>query len=69
MKAKARLIKEETQEGANTAARVGGLFEDIVDYLDSADVTSSLDITPYVTTGTRIAKFKVNGEETTIFAP
>lgn len=69
MKAKARLIKEETQEGANTAARVGGLFEDIVDYLDSADVTSSLEITPYVTTGTRIAKFKVNGEETTIFAP
>lgn len=69
MKAKAKLIKEETQEGANTAARVGGLFEDIVDYLDSADPTSSLKITPYVTTGTRIARFSVGGEETTIFAP
>ena len=69
MKAVAKLITEETQEGHNTAARVGGLFEDIVDYLDSADPTSSLKIDRYVTTGTRIAKFTVGGEETTIFAP
>lgn len=69
MKAVAKLITEETQEGHNTAARVGGLFEDIVDYLDSADPTSSLKIDRYVTTGTRIAKFTVGGEETIIYAP
>ena len=62
MKAVAKLITEETQEGHNTAARVGGLFEDIVDYLDSADISSSLKIDRYVTTGTRIAKFTVGGE-------
>lgn len=38
-------IKSETQEGMNTAQRVGGLFEGIIDYIDSHQEDWSRDTT------------------------
>lgn len=70
LKARAKQIREATQEGENTASRVGGLFVDIIDHLDGeGGDNSSLSITSYLSKGTKIASFDLDGEVTNIYAP
>lgn len=41
----ARVVKNEDQEGQNTATRIGGLFEDIVEKLEDYYTKSEMDVT------------------------
>ena len=48
MRQVATQIENETQVGGNTASRVGGLFNDIVDKLEDVDGIAPLDNTPQI---------------------
>ena len=73
LKVRARQIRNATQEGENTALRVGSLLEDIVDCLDSTggggDSSDSLVINSLLNTGVKIATFKKGNDITSIYAP
>lgn len=60
MRQVATQIENETQVGGNTAGRVGGLFNDIVDKLESVDELNASDI-PYDNSQSGLAAENVQG--------
>lgn len=81
LKTKARVIQNETEDGQNTAERVGSLFYEIIEALENAGGGSSsggggttydktsVTVTPLYSSGTRIATISVDGNTKSLYIP
>lgn len=77
LKLRANIIKQEEEEGKNTALRVGGLLYDTLDYVEAAtggdtptpSEKTSVTVTPIYSGGTQVARITVDGVNTELFAP
>lgn len=64
-------VKNETQQGANTANRIGGILYDISEHIGEGGGGGgdTVTITPTQLTGTKIANYSINGQEGSLYAP
>lgn len=64
-------VKNETQQGANTANRIGGILYDISEHIGEGGGGGgdTVTITPTQLTGTKIADYSINGQEGSLYAP